>query len=210
MPVPSLSFNPATGRYRNVETGRFVPRPTVRRALEESLANLQRRTDTLADDLRAGRISLDEWRQEMRLTIKQVNMAAIEISVGGRAQMTQADYGEAGRIIRTEYGYLESWVNQIKAGLPIDNRMEPRARQYLVRGRTTFIDAETDAMRGRGFDEIRSRLHPAEHCAQCLAEAARGFVPISSHVPIGQRQCRHNDRCTVEYRNSRTGEVRAA
>lgn len=197
-------------RYRDPETGRFISRAAVRRALEESLTNLERLTDTLASDLRAGRISLLDWRQEMRGVIKQVHMAAAELAKGGRAQMTLADYGRAGQQIRRQYDYLEAWVEQIKAGLPVDGRMEPRAAQYLRSARVAYLAHQQAAFRQQGFDQTRSKLHPAEHCAQCIDEAERGWVSIGAEVPLGQRQCRANDRCTLEFRNSQTGEVLAA
>ena len=197
-------------RYRDPDTGRFITRVAVRRALEESLTSLERRTDGLQDDLRAGRISLNDWRDEMRMIVKQTQMAALELSVGGRAQATQADYGRAGQQIRRQYGFLEAWVEQIKAGLPIDNRMEPRAAQYLQSARSSYLAHQAAAIRSQGFDQIHTVLHPGESCAECIAEEARGFVPIGAHVPIGSRTCRANDNCTAEFRNSQTGEVIAA
>jgi hypothetical protein len=197
-------------RYRDPETGRFVSRAAIRRALEESLTNLERRTDGLQDDLRAGRISLDAWREEMRLIIKQTHMAALELAAGGRAQTTQAQYGRAGQQIRRQYAYLEAWVEQIKAGLPIDNRMEPRAASYLKSALVAHRTHQRAAFQAQGFDQIRSIRHPGESCAECIAEEARGFVPIGQHVPIGQRQCLNHDNCTEEFRNSQTGEVLAA
>lgn len=208
--MPDRTFWDAeAGRYRDVG-GRFITRASVRQALEESLANLQRRTDGLQADLRAGRISLTEWREEMRTTIKQTQMAAGELAVGGRAQMTQSDYGRVGQAVRRQYGYLEAWVEQIKAGLPFDGRMEARAKQYLQAARGQYVGLEMRAMVARGYDEVRNILHPAEHCAECIAEADRGFVAAGSLIPIGARTCRANDRCTLEFRNSRTGEVVAA
>jgi len=197
-------------RYRDHETGRFVSRVAVRRTFEESLVNVERLTDSLADDLRAGRISLLEWRERMREAIKFSQMAALELTTGGRAQTTQADYGRAGQQIRRQYAYLEAWVEQIKAGLPIDNRMEPRAASYLQSALVSHRTHQRAALQAQGFDQIRSIRHPGESCAQCIAEEARGFVPIGQHVPIGQRQCLNHDNCTEEFRNSQTGEVLAA
>ncbi len=197
-------------RYRDPKTGRYITQVAVRRALEESLANLVRLTDTLAGDLRSGRISLLKWRDEMRTIIKQTHLAAQELAVGGRRQMTQADYGRVGQQVRVQYGFLENWVQQIQAGKPVDATTESRARQYLRSARTAYMGHAARAMRERGFDEVRSVLHPAEHCAECLAEAGRGFVPLGALVPLGERICRANDRCSLEFRNSETGQVMAA
>jgi hypothetical protein len=55
-----------------------------------------------------------------------------------------------------------------------------------------------------GFEEARSVLHPADHCPGCLVEAEKGWQPIGAMVPIGERDCKGNCRCTVEYRRSGT------
>jgi hypothetical protein len=198
MPDP-LVWLPESGRYRDPATGRYISRAAVRRALEESLVNLERRTDTLQGDLRARRISLTDWRDEMRLTIKQTQMAAHEIAHGGRAQMTQADYGRVGQAVRRQYEYLENWVHEIEAGAPIDGRMEPRAALYLKSGRTAFLQAEQQEMARRGITLVRNILHASESCAQCIAETAKGLVPISHLSLPGQRTCLGNCRCTLEY-----------
>jgi hypothetical protein len=196
-------------RYRSPD-GRFISRAAVRRALEESLVNVERLTDTLAADYRAGRISLLDWREEMRGVIKQVTVAAHELAVGGRAQATSADYGRAGQAIRRQYGYLEAWVEQIKAGLPVDGRMEPRAALYLRSAVTAFLEADRLQMQDQGFDVVRSVLHAGESCAQCIAERDKGYVPLAEIVLPGRRTCLGNCNCTLVYARSRTGEVLAA
>jgi hypothetical protein len=189
-------------QYRHPESGRYISRAAVRRALEESLANLTRRTDTLADDLRAGRLSLAAWQEEMELTIKQTQMAAAELAHGGRAQMTQADYGLVGQRVRTQYQFLDSWARQISAGQPVDNRMEGRARQYLRAARSSFLALEADAMTERGFGLVRSVLHASESCAECISESQRGYVPVGQMSLPGQRTCLSNCRCTLVYAQS--------
>lgn len=170
----------------------------MRTSLEESLANLTRLTDTLADDLRAGRLSLNGWRESMREVIKSTQLWSAEVANGGRAQMTQADYGRVGQKVRAQYEFLENWTRQIRDGAPIDDRMEPRARQYLLASRSSFLAVEAERMTERGF-LARNVLRPAEHCAECIAETEKGLVPVSQLVPIGQRVCRSNCRCVLEY-----------
>lgn len=206
--MASVTWDANAFRFRR--DGRFIARATVRLELEKSLANLTKLTDSLAGDLRSGRISLMDWRQEMRDIIKVTQMAAHEIASGGREQMTPADYGRVGQRTRVQYEYLEKWTFQIASGRPLGPELESRSRQYLTAGRVAFLAHDQRNMQTRGFDEIRSVLHPAEHCAECIAEAARGFVPIGEHIAIGSRQCLGNDQCTAEYRNSQTGQILAA
>lgn len=189
-----IQWEPDLGRFRDTLTGQLISRTQVRQALEESLGNLTRRTDTLADDLRSGRISLTEWRDEMRDTIKQTQMAAAELAKGGRQQMTQADYGRVGQATLRQYQYLENWVQEIQAGAPVDNRMEGRARQYLRAGRTSFLASEAEAMRDRGY-LARNVLDARESCAECIAETEKGLVPVGNLSLPGTRVCRGNCKC---------------
>jgi hypothetical protein len=199
MPLPSLIWNAQASRFFDPATGQFISRTQVRQALEESLANLTRHTDTLVDDLRAGRISLTEWRDEMRTVIKQTQMAAAEVANGGRAQMTQADYGRVGQKVYVQYQYLDRWVEQIKSGAPFDNTMEARASLYLRNGRVAFVEAEKEVMRDRGFEMVRNVLHAQESCAQCIAESERGLVPVETMSIPGSRTCLANCRCVLVY-----------
>lgn len=194
MPTPSLAWDAASARYRDTDTGQWISRAAVRREVDQSLANLVRLTDTLADDLRAGRISLNTWRSEMRDVIKQTQLGTSAIAKGGLDQMTLADFGRVGQKIRTQYAYLDNWVQQIQAGRPLGAEVEARSRQYLRAGRSTFLALEAEDMADRGY-WARSVTRPGEHCAECLAEEARGLVPASSIVPIGSRQCLSNCHC---------------
>lgn len=185
-------------RYRDPLTGRYISRAAVRTALEESLANLTRKTDTLADDLRAGRISLHAWREEMRETIKQSIVASHQLAKGGRAQMTPSDYLAAGRDVQIQYAYLDNWTRQIANGAPVGANVEPRARQYLLAARSSFLKIEAETMREAGF-LAKSTLHASESCAECIAEAAKGYVDPAYLVPIGARTCKNNCRCVLVY-----------
>jgi hypothetical protein len=209
MAVPKLRWDRANGRFRDSQ-GRFLARSAIRAALDRDLARLNLDVAKLGDDLRAGRISLDQWRQQFRDIIKHVHLGSAAIATGGRAQMTDADLGRVGQIVRIHYQALEGWVQEINAGWVLDGRLASRSRLYVQAGRTTFHAVERDGMATRGFDEERSVLHDAEHCAECVLEAAKGFQPIGQMIPVGSRQCLSNDKCSVEYRNSQTLRTVAA
>lgn len=198
-----LTWDPDVGRYRR-ENGRVLSLVEVRRALDADAANLADYAKLLADQVVEGRISLDQWRGEMRTLIKQTHLTAAAMAKGGRAQLTPSDFGRVGQIVKTEYQRLDGWVTELIAGVaPADGRMRPRAAMYAQAGRHTYHQIEAREMLDRGLDEERSVLHPAEHCGECLAEAAAGWRPIGLMIPIGSRTCLRNCRCGVEYRRAR-------
>ena len=90
-------WNESLQRYRSTETGRFLgPRQMLE--LRDVFAQAQRaRTSELAARLTTGEITATAWQGEMKGIIKQTYIDQYVMAKGGRAQMTQADYGRVGR-----------------------------------------------------------------------------------------------------------------
>lgn len=200
VPFPPYRWSEKAGQYVR-RNGRFVPRSEVRRAIDTALLAEQKRTRTLARDLRAGRITLGKWRTEMRDVIKTVHVYSAAASKGGWAQLTQADYGRIGQIVRGEYGHLERFARQISRGDPRakGGRLDARAMQYAEAGRDTYHQTERAVARAVGYRFERNLLHPADHCAGCLGETARGRVRIGELIPIGRRNCLRRCRCSLAF-----------
>lgn len=206
--TPDYLWNEAAAQYVNAKTGRFVSRQVIRDQLDLVMDASSQAMKTISESLRNGDISLAEWQTEMMQQIKTTHLAAGAMQRGGWQQMTQADFGRVGRVVRNEYGFLRNFAEQIASGeQKLDGTLGRRATQYGQAGRETYYQFWDNKLDGRGFDEERSILNPADHCSQCVEEAGKGFQPIGEMVPIGQRICRANDRCDKEYRNSQTGET---
>jgi hypothetical protein len=205
---PEYLWNEKAAQYVNRSTGRFVPRSEITDQLFKVTKQSSNIMRALSQELRDGNISLANWQIQMMQQIKVTHLAGAAMQRGGWQQMTQADFGRVGQIVRREYNFLRDLANGIESGeIKLDGRILLRATQYGQAGRETnitFWDLEADR---RGFDEERSILNPAEHCKECVNEAAKGFQSRGEMIPIGQRLCRANDKCDKEYRNSITGET---
>lgn len=70
---------------------------------------------------------------------------------------------------------------------------------YGQQSRVAFERAYNRDQSQRGYRYERNMLHATEHCAVCVEQTGRGWVPIGTLVPIGSRTCRSNDRCTLSY-----------
>ena len=181
--------------------GRFVSDRQVREALDGALDAHTKTVRALGESLRAGRISVAEWQTGMARAIKNAHLYSAAAARGGWQNMTPADYGRAGQKIRAQYGYLRDFAAQIVDGRqPLDGRFLQCVDLYGQSGRVTYHATERREMEVRGMTEERNVLHPSDHCPGCVDESARGWVPIGSLVPIGSRDCRTRDRCTVAYR----------
>lgn len=188
-------------RYRDPITGRFITRRQVRGWVDKLVQQAQRRLTESADAMRRGDISVGEWQKAMRAEIKQTQLSVEALVRGGWSQMTQRDFGRVGARVREQFKYLDKFTRDLQNNRQAtDGRFIQRAKSYAAAARVNFHESQTDQLSELGYSEERNVLHAAEHCADCLDQAALGWVPIGTLTPIGSRQCRVNDRCSVEYR----------
>lgn len=207
MPDPRSQYrwNAAAARYVDAR-GRFVSRPEVRGAIDTTLDRAAARIQAHAVALREGRLSLAEWQLAMRAEMKAMHLWSAAAARGGWAQMSAADFGRIGPVLRNQYGYLARFALQIEQGLPLDGRFVRRALMYAQAARATYHAQDELVHRERGFDQERNVIEPsAENCDGCRSESRRGWVPLGKLVPIGGRECRTNCRCLVEYRRAEGG-----
>lgn len=194
-------WNSRAGRYRDPLTGRYISRDAVRLMLDQAIAKSQARLQTVSDEFRRGALSLDEWQLVMREEIKRTHLAAEMLVQGGQAQMTPADFGRVGQRVRTQYDYLRNFAQSLKDGIVrTDGTFLNRAKMYANSARVAFHESLGDQLAGLGYSEERNLLATAEHCGGCLTETARGWVPIGTLIPVGERDCLANDRCQIDYR----------
>lgn len=164
-------WNESLQRYRSTETGRFLgPRQMLE--LRDVFAQAQRaRTSELAARLTTGEITATAWQGEMKGIIKQTYIDQYVMAKGGRAQMTQADYGRLGNMLRDQYKYLQGFESDIKAGKLSPGQIAARANLY--------VESSTQAYeRGRA--------------------AALGVPKLPAYPGDGSTQCRSNCRCHWE------------
>jgi hypothetical protein len=200
------AWDSGAARYRNLATGRYVAESTIRgvgeRFVTQSVeANIQRITERFLD----GKITLSEWQTGMAREIKDGHIVEACLGRGGRAQMTQADWGRVGARLREQYKYLNRFANEIRAGNLSASQILARAKMYAESARTSYFDGLTSAKAMAGFDEEMRVLTPAEHCVGCI-ENAGFWSPIGSLPPIGSQQCLTNCRCFKQFRKRTTDE----
>ena len=205
----ALTFNDAAGRFVN-ERGQFVSDRTVHAVVNDIANGASARMAAASERMLAGDLLLAEWQSMMMREVKLSQLAASTIAHGGQARMGFSQYGAAGREIRTQYDYLRNMAEQIADGTqPLNGSLAARAKQYGQAARVTYEREYGRDQAARGYQACRNRLQPAEHCAQCVEQTNRGWVMVGSLVPVGQRVCRSNCRCRIEYRREPAQEVAA-
>lgn len=212
-PRRSYRFSERTGRYRGPD-GRFVRQREIRAGVDSMIDGASQRIRTLTESLRSRQITVGEWEQRMRAEVSALHVAAATAAKGGRDQMSSADYGRVGRLVRDQFDFLRSRADAIVSGKQLmDGTLVQRATLYAQAARGTHSAILAREMDTRGFSEERNILdREAAHCVgagSCPEQTARGWVPVGSLVPLSQRLCGPNDRCSIQYRNPATGEVAA-
>jgi hypothetical protein len=192
-------WNEIAGRYIN-QSGNFVSFADVRSYLDEVLDRHERKIMSLSSALREGSINVQQWQAGMKDALKDLHLVSGALARGGWAQMSQADYGRVGNQLRFQYERLAKFAQQIERGLPFDGRFIRRTQLYAQSGRVSYTAALRQEMALRGYTEEQSVLAAADHCSECVAEADKGWVKIGTLINIGERICKSNCRCHLEFR----------
>lgn len=186
----------------DLSTGRFISYRAVRDELEIVLNASRDDVLTISKQLQGGEIGLDEWQVAMMRNVKQINTISAALANGGWTEMSQADWGAVGRIIRDQYKFIDNFSTEIFVGeQPLNGNFLRRADLYAQSGRGTFEEMirryqETDNL----MEEERRFLGPADHCPGCLEQASRGWQEIGTLDAIGEEECATNCHCHFEYR----------
>jgi hypothetical protein len=126
------------------------------------------------------------------------------LAVGGRGNMSFADFGAAGGRISAENRAIGQLGQAVEAGqlsdaqirVAVSRRFEAGPRETYRRGRET-VHARA------GYQLESNILEPgAEHCegvTSCTGESERGRVALGTIVPIGQRTCKSGCKCRLAF-----------
>lgn len=194
-------YDPVSSRYRAPD-GRYVSQKQLHGAVVKMADASGERMAGLATRLQSGQMKLAEFQAGMMSEIKATHLAAGLAAHGGRAMASQADYGFMGSQIKTQYQYLRQWAADISSGkAPIDGRLVSRSRLYATSSVGTFNATQArDARNSGAAMEEHNFSGSKDPCGQCPGLDDRGWVPLGTLPPVGQRECRAGCKCRVERR----------
>ncbi len=193
-----LTYSADSQRYRDA-SGRFIANSEINTAVDRVIVSASDNIVTLTDRFQSGAITLDQWQAGMVAELKPLHLGAAMIGRGGQAQMTFGDWGWTGQRLRTQYGYLRNFAQQIATGAwPMDGRLAARAAMYAEAARATHREMIRRVGMMQGRQRERNLLGAAEnHCPDCPELSSYGWVPIGTLPPVGGRSCRSRCRCTI-------------
>ena len=165
-----------------------------------------------AEDLLAGVITFAAWALITKVQIRIVHIVGAALAVGGFGVLRDAVQGKPagpnapsggasilqkiGEAISREFKFFERFAKQAQTG----KNTPARAGMYAEAGRGTFEDVRGDVAKAAGNTEERRILGAADHCSDCVVEAAKGWQPIGSLRAIGDSLCKTHCHCRKEYR----------
>ncbi|MGC1176828.1 MAG: hypothetical protein WA843_02055 [Candidatus Saccharimonadales bacterium] len=174
---------------------------TVRSALDQALRGSAEDAAAIAQRYSDGFISVAEFEREMQELIKSTQIYSVAVAAGGFDSMTQRHVDLLQERLTSQFGYMSDWADDLASGARGSSKqMAARARMYVKSARASFSDVYGADQTLRGLTQEQNILGNAEHCAGCLAQTARGWQPIGSLMPIGQRDCLTNCECLIDYR----------
>jgi hypothetical protein len=192
----TYGYNNTAQRWYNTSNGRFVAEQTVTDEMRVHQTAPHNVLDNLTTQLYRGQITLEQWQIGVAYELKDAHLAQAMYAVGGKNNMTQANYGRVGGTLADEYRYLANFANDIASGNVSEAQALARIKQYGNATQASYWREYRNATK----ELIHWNLNPAEHCGDCLTLAGGSpYKPNElSQVPgDGATQCRGNCRCTL-------------
>lgn len=201
-PRSLYTWDKAVLKYRRPD-GRFVSQQAIKQALNGYVRRTQAEIQRLSREVAAGKMPVAEWQRLTSTAIKNAHLSAYSAARGGWAQLTQRDYGRIGAELKRQYKHLRGFARKIPVLTP--TQVEARAKMYGGAARASYelgrLDGFTDMAAEQGVTvQCRNRLGQGEHCPECLAETAKGWVEIGELSLPGSRICLSNCLCSLTYR----------
>lgn len=201
------------GRYRR--GGRYYSQSDVLGAVDGYLDGLTNdKSGALFNLIREGKINVRDLQLIGEREIAKAHVNAGMAAKGGRAQMSQADWGRVGGTVKNELKYWRDLMREIEDGKPLDGRLKMQLENYLRAAATTAQRVQDADLTARGFDLWKNVLDDgAHHCRATLgrpscSSLSRKYRPIGERVLRGKRGCYWHCRCSDRYKNSVTKEIR--
>lgn len=190
----------------NTKTKKFegVSRLAVRGEINKLTDHVSNEAARIAKGYRAGRITLIEFETAMRELLKSGHIIAASVGKGGRARMTQSDWGQVGAKIKWQNGYLTKFARKIGRGSITEIATASRAKSYAssiyMSFANTFHKAQTEFVKeGKNPARVRLITNSEEGCAECAADEAQGWMSVDDMGELGTRLCGDFCKCDLEF-----------
>lgn len=200
---PEFIWDAKVRRYRYKTSGKFVPKAAFEELTKGHILRKKAELRAIGEKF-ADKGGFVQFQKAGWSTIKTTFTQQYLLGRGGIGQMEDSDYATLKKELRYQAKMWKGFAQDIKAGGMTRAQLQMRLAMYGEASKVAFFDGQLAAAKASGLGEEKNVLHPAEHCEDCLALAAKGWQPIGAMPrPTKQRQCRIYCHCTMEYRKGR-------
>ena len=199
--MPKYRWDSVNRRYVDAK-GNPVPDSVIREWVDSAVDDTKDELGEIAEQLIGGELDTPEWKSKIASRLRAMHLGVSLIAAGGLNHISQKTLDRVNERIVVQQRYLLKFTVAIETGIQQkDGTLKTRAELYADAGVATYEGIKRDEHKDAGFDEERSVLDEgAQHCGDCPAEAAKGWVPIGELTPIGERECMTRCRCSIEFR----------
>lgn len=207
MPAPRWGWDRNSQRYRDLATGRYMPRQQVLDYVGALIDGRKVVTDRLAQFVATGSINPKDFGETLKGELKRQYVNEYMLGRGGRHQMTQRDWGSIGGMLKEQYKYIPGFVDDLTNKELTEEYIAARAGMYVNSSREAFERAHNRNAEDLGMTEEKWVLGETEHCGDCIAFEAQGWQPMGTFPPPGSgaTACLTNCGCLLLHRNPETG-----
>lgn len=196
-----VGYSRKSGRFRDLETGQFVPRSRVLLELDREIARTSTRLQGITRLMIGQQIDLPEFQIRFAEELKMAHLRLAAFGAGGREQLTPQHFGYVGQTLKQEYAYLDGFARDLATGRLTESQVLARASMYAESIAQSFHRSEQQTKSRDGFLGKRSLDVGAYHCPSCPAYATSTFIPAAEIVPVGVNcECRRRCRCFIVWK----------
>lgn len=207
--MPTWGWDGGSKRYRDLETGHFMPRTQVLSYVEQSIKASTVASSQLAGYVGQKALAPKDFATFFREEIKKEYTRQYLLGIGGRDQMTKSDWGKVGSMVQEQYKFLKGFEKDLATKDLTEEQIAARAEMYINSAREAYETAHRKNADALGMGEELWVLGAAEHCEDCLAFAGQGWQPAGTFPTpgAGATICLTNCQCHKAYRNPETGQT---
>ncbi len=191
------AYNNTTQRWFDTASGKFVSETAVAAEMHAHQTATYNVLENVTRQLYAGQLTIEQWQVATATELKNAHLAQAMYAVGGKGNMTQANYGRVGGTLADEYRYLNQFAIDIQNGKQSEAQALARIRQYGNSTQQSYWKEYKLATKEQLWWTLGTN---ERHCGACPALAAGSpYDPKDlNQVPgDGNTPCRGNCDCTL-------------
>jgi hypothetical protein len=156
----------------------------------------RRRTQELID----GRISFDQWQDEMTRDLIRSHFRMAQAGAGGAPRLTPDHLRRLRNGLREEFRHFRKFADDLANGRLSEKMALHRAGRYGAGSGKAYSQSEQASHPANEWVARRQLTYPP-HCPDCPNYETEGWVPADKVVPVASRcVCTTWCKCVVFYR----------